>query len=342
MTETIPKLPSSDPTPSPESNESAPIVTVSSDLADPDDIELARLKAQTEGDAAKDEIEATEQEEPAPPKGKAASEPDKSLMIPKARLDEVLDAKSKAEQDAAYWKGVAAAQATALHPPVGDPGKDAAPLPQDRIKGLEAEIDAAWSKADEGELSLSEARKKEREIASQIRAIEEEMSPKKTELRESDALKARSEDLYLTEKTEELKQAHPYVGLITDAQDWTFLRHKALTALQQEGANLTPGPRADLMLRQRMAELTDVYGPSITGKALPKDQSKPNHTQSGMSPTAQARAEKLALAERQPPDTGALGRTGMKDEITEADINSMSEEDIAALPESVRRKFLNL
>lgn len=92
-------------------------------------------------------------------------------------------------------------------------------------------------------------------------------------------------------------------------------------------------------LGERVAQLSDVYGP-IWGAKAPQPQQQPAPPKPGMSPTAQARQQKLAVAANAPPDVNRLTpQGGQGPEYTEDQIANMSDEEILALPKSVRERF---
>ena len=98
-------------------------------------------------------------------------------------------------------------------------------------------------------------------------------------------------------------------------------------------------------LQAAVAKLSDEWGPKW---GLPKrapaqqqqQQQRPNPAQPGLSPQASARLSKMDLAAGHPPDTSALGTGVQDDAMSEATILNLDDEAIAALPATVRARFI--
>jgi hypothetical protein len=108
--------------------------------------------------------------------------------------------------------------------------------------------------------------------------------------------------------TAELEDAHPYVHLISLDQDWRFLVLRASQELRGEGVILpTERPltsREILTLRERIAKLSDRYGPALTG-ATPAEA----EAAGARAREAEARRLKLGLPRapsKQAPAGGAV------------------------------------
>ena len=275
---------------------------------------------------------AAAQAEPKPAEpAKPASPPDQ--MIPKARLDEVLSKLSEAERRNAFLEGAL----TARTEPKAEPAKQEPAAPQRTLDQIEAEKLALADQFDQGKISATEWEREKIALDREARAL--------TEKPAAAAAPAQSDDLFLEVLTQKLEQKHPYSTLITNDTDWDFIEVKARQELTANGQPLTDSPADTLLLRQKMAELTDVYGPLMTGKTLnksaPAGTGNPPATTPAASPTAAARAAKLGMAESLPPDISNLGGSPASGtEISETALLNMSDDEIGALPETTRRRIL--
>lgn len=292
------------------------------------------------------------------------------VMIPKARLDEVLKDRDEAEQRAAYWQGRAEGSG-GRKTGEGEEGKGeqqaaAEVTPDEIIAQGEKELLALAEKYEAGE--VTERERVEQEIAIN-RTIQDAREKRLLDIQRQERGQQQqqpakgSNDLYLDRLTAQLEVDHPYTAHIQGERHWNFLRDLAAEQLTAEGVTLTNDAVGTYTLRERMAMLTDDYGPIMTGITKEQLQSSNAGQQQGqqgqgqqgqqgqqqqtgqsqpggMSPAAKARADKLALAEGHPPDTTNLGSSGQHEEITEARINTMTDDEIAALPETTLRKIL--
>ena len=311
-----------------------------------------------EDDAAEGEPEPTDPDKTA--EGDDGEDPSKisddgdgdSHMIPKGRLDKALQGKQDAEKAAAYWKGVADSK-TATHEGNQDGTQDTPqetePTPDEIIARAEEQLLQVADDYESGDLSERERTQKQIELNREIQdAREQKVLAIKTGDAGGDG--GNSESLYLDELTSEIEAAHPFVHEIKDQSRWDFLQSEAISLLRAEGVAIAPGDRGTITLRRKMAELTDKYGPLWTGKTREElaagkdtDTSPATGNDGGnaeLSPAAKDRLAKLNAADKHPPDTSSLGAAGDSDEISEAQLNAMSDDEIAALPERQRRKFL--
>src|SRR3569833_2423762 len=97
----------------------------------------------------------------------------------------------------------------------------------------------------------------------------------------------------------------------------SILTRKAEDDLEEDGVKLPMcelAPRVALLLRSKIAALSDTFGPALTGKTLaPKT---PPAAKPGMSPQAKNLQTKLQAAQDAPPDLTAAGRGGAPMEYT--------------------------
>ncbi len=114
-----------------------------------------------------------------------------------------------------------------------------------------------------------------------------------------------------------------------------------------------------LQLREEVATLMDQLGPNMlaekakaNGIAIPGQTAASAAAPAGpgkvptakpLSPLAQARKAKLDAMETQPPNVGSMsGTVSNPSGLTDAQIETMSEEAYDALPEAARRSLLGI
>lgn len=328
-----------------------PDAAIVPDDDDPDARELAALQAELEaeekaaagepakgeeGKASPDAAAAKPNADPEPPKDKTAATP----MIPKERFDEALDKSNRYKSEAEYWKGLAEA-AAANAAKNADPAKPAEPSREEQIAVLEAEREDLLKRADDYDLKPSEMLLKHSEIERKIAALQTPEPAK------SQPAPTPREDLYLNEKTQALRTAHPYtskIDALEDADDrWDILEREAAKAMAKAGTPLDANnPVSVLQFRERVAKLTDVYGPLWAG---PLDQSPSSPTadpknRDTPSTVATDRAAKLDMADKMPPSLDKMNASGGELQITEAQIEAMTDEEIDALPAATKARIV--
>lgn len=296
---------------------------------------------------------AAQQAQPQAPAGQ--QQPQEPIQVPKARLDEVLAQRDRLAQDAAYWRGVADAKVATTAAPQGQPGaqqpQPQQPTAEQRLAGIHTEQDTLAKKFDDGEITYSELVKQQRELTNREQTIREDMLLAKVP--KAPQQPQANDDLFLDNETAKLEQAHPWV-IVADkvgtAVDWKYIQDRAIENLVARGIDPTEGNRGKLALRTEVAELFDQYGPALLGaKATAKGITIPGQDAAAqqrqpMSQAAQARAAKLDLAGRAAPNLSKM--TGTNGEPTgvpsEARLESMGDDEIGNLPDSMRRKLLGL
>jgi hypothetical protein len=346
---------------------------------DLDDAELTAAKqaAEAEGAAGTGEGEGTVQGGAAPPAAAGGEAPQDSaktgqpqpqgqpqpeaVMIPKARFDEVNGRAQQAEQSAAYWRGVAEARAAAQQPwqpgPGGQPQpQPAQPTPEQRLASIHAAQDDLATKFDNGEITMAEFKKQERELNGQEMTLREEMLIQRVQ----PAAQAPdgNQSLYLDTLTANLEQEHPWVQVFdqvgTDA-DWSYLKAQAIDNLTQRGVDPRTGDIGRYELRKEIAVLADQLGPTLVGNrakakgiALPGDQPQggtPGQPQPPqLSPQAQQRQRKLEMAAGSPPNLRSMGTDAPDPSGLPSDsrIEDMSDDEIGNMPDSVRRRMMGI
>lgn len=296
-------------------------------------------------------------------------------MIPKARLDQVLQERDQFRTQAQYLQGVVDTQTkmigTGKEAPKADAtGANAAPANGGTAPAADdfnAKIDAAESrklelakKYDDGELNTVDYQKQLVEVDREIRSLSDQRAEAKlAEIRNTatGASNAQLVEFQVTQAAKDIQAQHPFVTEIDKlpkaiAQGiWTQIDQEAQQQLIEQGINPRDGTAASrIALVQVKAQLADKYGPQYTGKTLeqlkgtqPGNQQPAPKAADGkpLSPIAKAREEKLALAQNQPPATADMGASGTANELTAAQIESMDDDALADLlaraPQAVQR-----
>lgn len=291
--------------------------------------------------------------------GTPAPEDDKSsIMIPKARLDEVLRQRDEFSNRASYLAGVVEAnkemrQGTQT-PAQTDTSKPAEP-PAKTVPEVLAEINTAIvalaEKYDQGEMTAAEWRRQEIALQTQAETIRVEVAKIDADriMKEAtDAARQEGMNERLQSQADDLDTKHPaLLQLPADGNHprWAFLREEAAQSLADQGVVLKQGDAKSLMVfRERIAELADQYVPIWTGKpvpaASPPASGSPAPAPAPKQPSiADQRRAKLELAHQQPPDSANLGASGVKPELTDAQVGNMSDDEIANLPASTRARI---
>jgi hypothetical protein len=328
---------------------------------DPDDLELEQLRSaakaeETAGQGEPNEAAggSTPPAAPAKPQTEQTRAP-APVMIPKQRLDEALGRKEKAEQEAAYWRGQAEAREQLQKAPAPgsqqQPSAPAAQGPEDKLSGIHARQDELAKRFDDGEITLADYTKQNRALADEEHALREERMLAKVK---PAAPASGQDELYLESMTAKLEQDHPWVLVFDQVgtpSDWGYLKTRAIENLAERNVDPTAGSMGKFELRREMARLADELGPGLIaarataqGIALPGQKPaapaaatpKPS-----LSPAAQARAGKLTMAAAAPPDVTSMTSGGTEIGYTAEQLDHMSDEDIAALPASVKQKILS-
>lgn len=294
-------------------------------------------------------------QDPAEAGQQQSSEP---VMIPKARFDEVNGRATQAEREAAYWRGVAEARGQTgqgQQPAAPQPPQ---PTPQERLTAIATALDALAAQFDNGEITMAEFKRQERELNTQEQAIREEALLAKVKVAPAPPAQDGNE-LYLDTLTADLENQHPMVQVadkIGTQAEWDFMKARAIENLVAKGIDPTQGAMGRYELRREIAQLWTQSGPFLLGErakaqgivlpgqAKPQGNGNNQPAQQSLSPEAQRRAAALRKAELAPPDLRSMGGepgdpSGLP---TDARLETMGDDEIGALPDSVRRKLLGI
>jgi hypothetical protein len=277
------------------------------------------------------------------------------IMVPKARLDEALHKADQASRQATYLQGQL--EAYAQYMPQGSqqsgqssqqPARTQQPDPQQQIQQEEQKLEKAADQYDSGEISLKEYEK----VRSQVDEAKWQIREQSLRSQQRPASEwGPADEKVLDEHLNQLASNHPYVDVMTQA-DYDRLQRIAVAEAEAEGKPIQPGARGTMDLRERVARLTDHYGPQWYPNAEVNAGSQPSQPQGqqtqqrqaqgpNLSPQAQARQDKNALAERLPPDPNDMGTTAQGSQIpNEEQIAQMTDDEIQELPPQIRQRYL--
>lgn len=351
----------------------APQEAVVSGPVDPDEAILA---------AAEAEVAAAERGQQEPAQGEAPSASDTSALppgpgtaaapaapavapgtrpqqapppVPYARFVEANRAAQQLRDEVLYLRGAnealkagnPGAAPAAPGAPAAPPAAAAAPAPtpQQQIDAKRAELRAAAKAFDAGETTLEAFEEARGRLDDDIASIREAARPQAQPQAPANAPQPGLADQAIMERQlAELGQAYPYAEALTEPQA-QFLANQAIAEAVASGRPYGSTAADTLRLRQHVAQLSDFYGPRW-GLQPTRPPQSPQQQRPGvpgaLSPTAQARAGKLALANGLPPDTAAMGAGGGSEELSEAAIMAMSEDEIAALPRNVQDRIMRM
>lgn len=325
-------------------------------ILDDDDLALqeveksvAEEEAESEGAAEAEgegQAEPAEAAEEAQAEGEGAAQPEASDIptIPKPRFDQVAQERDQWRDQALRMQGQIEAFQVFQQQPGGTQQEQqpAEQTPEQKIAGFRDEQKAIAKRFDDGEISAEDMETERQRLDDEIWNVRQgALTPPATQDTTQTGQDQRT-DLYLNEKFDQLETQYPYTKLIEGEPNWAFLSNQAVAELKAEGMEtIDPNnPAHELAVRTRMAELTDKYGPVMTGKTVEQpngsQQQQSGQQPNQMSPQAKARNEKLSLANELPPDIGAAGGSGQGDVWTEERMLSLSEEEFENLPASTR------
>lgn len=332
------------------------------------EIKLVDAETSTDTPAQAEQPKVGDQPKPTPPKDQ--------LMVPKARLDSVLNRVETAEQQAAYWRGVAEARAE----PRGGSGQQAdittqpATVPQQpltfeqQLAALAEEEDAIATKFDDGEITAKEMNAQLRTVRSREAGLREDMlrqqitstMPKPTSV---DEVKVQLES---EQREATLYEQHPLAAIVfppagspqdqAEAADpgvrevMDSMRSSVRALAKQEMLRNHPGisgHQADALFQSYIAKAADQYArtnEAFIPQAIPRiatPQAGGTTGQKPLSPTAQARLDKMGVAANQPPDMGNLGSSrGSADEWTPERYAGLTDDQLARLPQHIHDRFV--
>lgn len=329
-------------------------------LAENNDPMLAALKDEGAEDEAEGKDDGNEGQPATQDKAEADDTPpakadggDKNVvMIPKPRLDEVLQENQRLKDALTYQKGIvdtqksmiegAKAPAAATDDKAGKTADEPAADDYDaQIAKAEDGIIALAQKYEDGEITTVEYEKSKLDLSRQIRTLNDTRTTALVEgvkTTAKEVVTANNRQMTIETEAAKIQAEHPYIAEIDALPPaiskgvWDTITAEAYENLKAKGINPNDGKtESRLELIKEKAALTNKYGPQFTGKqiASQSDAGKPQ-----MSPTAKERADKLDLAAQQPPATSQAGYGADKPALTETDIENMTDDQLADLETS--------
>jgi hypothetical protein len=330
---------------------------------DPNDIDAAELRAAYA--AAEAEERATQEKHEAPIGSEAAPQGDDQApaetdqpserapsAVPYERFAKVNTDLRNARDDAEFFKGKAEAlesvikgggAANAPQNPA-QPTQQPAPVPAtDPIRQMRDAIQSEAKRYDQGEITLSEYEAFRMEREDQIQAIHLQRV-QETVARQA-TQPSMADEAMLSAHAQQLDQQYPYLPAMSQEQLFK-LRDMAVFQAQQEGRPFGNSANDTRRLRETVAQLSVGFGPAW-GVQLPassEGNTQATRKASGappMSEAAAARLRKHGMAADMPPDTNNMGTAGNGEVFTDQRIAQMTDEEIMALPPTVRQRFLS-
>ena len=292
-------------------------------------------------------------------------------MIPKQRFDQIAKRAYEAEQKIAHLQGrlegMSAAQQFGRSPQSQQGHGQPQPQPQQRqttpeelIAQIRERGKSAAKRFDDGEITaveLEEIRSSNEDALARIREYQFAQRMKR-EQEQSQPAKPAVSDLYLDERTAELENRYPAIREVQDRNEIEAYRQQAQQVLQNRGVDLSQMSQghAKLALRETVAQIAEItYNKPYRearaaiqrlarGEDFTAVMGQQQTQQPAQSPQAQARAKKLAMAENMPPDIQAMNgaKSSTDRSYSDVELENMSDDDIAALPTSLRNKLLGI
>lgn len=301
------------------------------------------VKTKSEPDPEKSDVKAEDGDSDADDTDKDG-DPEK-VMIPKQRFDQVSgrmrqleEALDQTTRELAWHEGRESVRSeTAKTQSDAEPAKD-----QKTVDQLQAEIDDLWEKADEGDLTLSQARKLEREKQAEIDQLKQsESNANRKEPEQQPDLAKSIADREINRAAQKVVEAHPYLDELSE-NDVAYLGSKLDEQIKSQGLREPRDPIDRHIWRmEQIGMLSDKYGPGLTGKTLTKKtEADPEPTPEQKREAAKAKADdrlkKQRVAQQQPPNSTATGAAeGGVGEYTDEQIANMSETELETLPDTV-------
>ena len=256
-----------------------------------------------------------------------------------------------------YLKGALAARAAAPQPGGGNApqpgGGQQQPTIAQRIQAEGLKIIDASKKFDQGELSMEQFKQIELQADDTIAALRAQHLLNHVQALPQKGGEIGIADAHVLEQhLERMTVEHPWSAEMNDQEiDW--LSTVARDEFRGRGQPIQPNSPVDtLRLRQRVAELADVYGPTwYPGRqiAVPQAQQTPpaqgNQTGNNRPAAGNSRVRENArlasVAANQPPSLNNAGHADSGEaSITNDKIEAMNEDEIMALPRATRDRLL--
>ncbi len=244
-----------------------------------------------------------------------------------------------------YQKGIIDVQSKALStkaPATAEAPQSDTPNREAKGNDLEAQISDAENKKielaqkyEDGDIGYAEMQK---QMVSLDKEIREHQLKRVNEIEQNsrtvaaETVRANNIAQTINQEALTLQQKHPYIGAIDQLPEhlkngvWNQITSDAVANLLAKGINPNDGkPESKIALVREKALLTDIYGPQY---AKLQDQNQQLSQKPAISEKAQNRADKLDLANRQPPQI-PKGLGSYDKEVTKDQIENMDEDQLA-------------
>ncbi len=296
----------------------------------------APIEGQTQADADAGGQPPVEQEKN--PDG--TPKPGKPKMVPIERFQQVYTEKRDLQAEVARLAGENLALKSQAPP--------TQPTINPQIADLNQQITALAQKFDDGLMTYSELKQQEQALQVQIDRIREDEIVAKASQRVQPAPAPAVADLTFQRETQRIEAAYePFMELIPDAYLDGFVA-TVRSELAAQGITVIKPNSEELLLFREMcgqrAQQQAQHWSNLSGKAIPKPNGQPApKPTTGNQPTVEQRRAKLEMQSDFPPNLANLNRSGGVDDApTEATIEGMSDEEIAALPTTMRHKLMGV
>jgi len=285
-------------------------------------------------------------------------------MIPKPRFDEILSERDLIRAKLEFRERENEALRLQMSEKNNDPQNKQVEQVDDKgslVDDIDAKIDTAEAKKlelaekyDDGDISTVELTKATLEIDKEIRGLSklrlEQISQESRQVTNDILSKKQVED-YIHESALNIQKEHPNVAQIdnlppsTSKAVWETISQQAVQNLAMRGVNAQSNdPRVHVALMKEKALLTDQLTTENTTKLLLGQYSfvnpseykpqtangqatEPSKTQ--VSGNALSLSKKIELANSQPPSIASMSMGTDTGELTEAQIEQMSQDDLA-------------
>lgn len=348
-------------------------------LDDPDGIALANARRAVEEEDAAAALAAgtpaattarTATAPAIPPAAPAATAPrvaPTDLTVPKARFDEALGRARAAELEVAALKGALSSHGVPLPTATGAPAPAPAPAAPDPHRNLvlaQNHVMDAAAKYEAGDIAFVDFSKALLQGMALTQDSRDAITFGKFGQEVNEAIQAAirtqvkpglADRAIVDQHVVELVKSMRWVGRMTPTQ-MQQLEVIAREEAKALGKPFGTGVEELMRLQQAVAELGEVMGPRwYPGESPPPHPSaapaaapaapaaRPDAVPPpGTVPTAAQRAAKVAIAATFPPNAQASGGTRTSAELTEADIEGLSHEEVEAIPPGLRRRLLGI
>ena len=322
---------------------------------DIDDLALQRAIEAAEAEERGDDKQGAKEPEPStpepdegadllPPEGGGGKQPG---PVPYERFREVNKELRDTRDRLAYLDGqMDALQAAsgnappASAPPAANQASPPASIP-DQIKTLRAGLKEAAAAFDAGEISLAEFEDKRGAVEDTIANLNLQVVAELTARSSAPSL---ADETLLQTHAQTLNQEYPAL-MVIPKEDLQALANMVMAQEARAGRPIGSTPQDTMRLRTIVAQRSAAYAAAIGVEVPPSTQPPANKkTPAGqdLSPAAQARLRKMAMAAEMPPDTSGMGSAGTSDDpYSDARVARMTDDEIAALPAATRHRILS-